>query len=196
MFKYFDSVLSTLGEPVAGVVVTATTYPGGVPVTLYDDDEITPLTVTTNTEGEYSFNVDAGTYNIIHTYNGVVIETRAKVSIGLSSTPASTYRTPNVQTVTSSATVTPTFDNDAVKITAQGAPLTLANPTGTPIPMLGMVIRIKDDGTARTISYGSQYRAIGITLPTTTVLGKTTYISMIWNSDDTTWDCVATGTQA
>ncbi len=105
-------------------------------------------------------------------------------------------RAPNIQAVTSSATVTPTFDNDMVKITAQAAGLTLANPTGTAIPGLGMVIRIKDNGTARSISYGTQYRAIGITLPSTTVINKTTYIAMIYNSDDTTWDCIATGTQA
>lgn len=105
-------------------------------------------------------------------------------------------RAPNIQSVTSSATVTPTFDNDMVKITAQAAGLTLANPTGTAIPGLGMVIRIKDNGTARSISYGTQYRAIGITLPSTTVINKTTYIAMIYNSDDTTWDCIATGTQA
>lgn len=106
------------------------------------------------------------------------------------------YRTPSIQAVTSSATVTPTFSDDMVKITAQAAALALANPTGTAIAGLGMVIRIKDNGTARAISYGTQYRAIGITLPTTTVISKTTYIAMIYNSDDTKWDCVATGTEA
>lgn len=104
-------------------------------------------------------------------------------------------RAPNIQSVTSAATVTPTFDNDMVKITAQATGLTLANPTGTAIPGLGMAIRIKDNGTARTIGYGSQYRAIGISLPATTIVGKTTYIAMIYNSDDTKWDCIATGTQ-
>lgn len=105
-------------------------------------------------------------------------------------------RSPSIQSVTSSSTVTPTFSDDSVKITAQAAALTLANPTGTAIDMLGIVIRVKDNGTARAITYGSQYRAIGITLPTTTVISKTTYIAMIYNSDDTKWDCVATGTEA
>lgn len=105
-------------------------------------------------------------------------------------------RAPAVQSVTSSGTVTPTFSDDLVTITAQAANLTLANPTGTAINGLGMVIRIKDNGTARTITYGSEYRAIGITLPTTTVISKTTYIAMIYNQTDSTWDCLATGTQA
>jgi hypothetical protein len=105
-------------------------------------------------------------------------------------------RAPSIQSVTSAATVTPTFLNDMVKITAQAVPLTLANPTGTAIDGLGMVIRIKDDGTARAISYGSQYRAIGVALPVSTTPSKTTYIAMIYNNQDTTWDVIAVGTQA
>lgn len=101
-----------------------------------------------------------------------------------------------LQVVTSSATVTPTFDNDAVKITAQAAGLTLANPTGTAKQMHGMAIRIKDNGTARSITYGSEYRAIGVTLPTTTVISKTLYLGLIYNSDDSKWDVVAVAQEA
>ncbi len=101
---------------------------------------------------------------------------------------------PNVQSVTSSATVTPTFSNDLVKVTAQAAALTLANPSGTAVDGWGMVVRIKDNGTARAISYGSQYRAAdGVTLPTTTVIGKTHYLSMVWNVEDTKMDVLAVG---
>ncbi len=105
-------------------------------------------------------------------------------------------RNPRVQAVVSAATVTPTFSDDMVKVTAQAVALNLANPTGTPIPAFGMVIRIKDNGTAHAITYGSQYRAIGVTLPTTTVISKTVYLAMIWNSDDLTWDVLGVGQQA
>lgn len=99
--------------------------------------------------------------------------------------------TPRVQSVTSSATVTPNADNDdAVKVTAQAAGLTLANPSGTPTAMQAMIVRIKDNGTARSLTYGSQYRAIGVSLPTTTVISKTLYLGLVWNSDDTKWDVV------
>lgn len=99
--------------------------------------------------------------------------------------------TPRVQSVSSSATVTPDADaNDGVKITAQAANLTLANPSGTPDAMQAMIVRIKDNGTARTITYGSQYRAVGINLPSTTVISKTIYLGMIWNSDDSKWDVI------
>lgn len=105
-------------------------------------------------------------------------------------------RSPAIQSVTSSGTVTPTFDDDIVLITAQAAALALANPTGTPINGLGMVIRIKDNGTARAITYGSEYRAIGVTLPTTTVISKTLYLAMIYNDTDTKWDVLAVGQEA
>jgi hypothetical protein len=105
-------------------------------------------------------------------------------------------RTPRVQAVTSSATVTPTFSDDLVKITAQAAALALANPTGTAIAGHGIVIRIKDNGTARAISYDTQYRAIGVTLPTTTVISKTLYLGCIWNSDDSKLDVVAVAQEA
>jgi hypothetical protein len=108
----------------------------------------------------------------------------------------STFMNPRVQSVTSSATVTPTSTNDLVKITAQAAGLTLANPTGTFAEGQALIIRIKDNGTARAITYGSDYRAIGVTLPTTTVLSKTTYIGIIFNDTDTKWDVVGVTTQA
>lgn len=109
-------------------------------------------------------------------------------------------RTPNVQSVSSSATVTPNGDpatgDDMVKITAQAAALTLANPSGSPVEGQGLVVRIKDNGTARGITYGSQYRAIGVTLPTTTVISKTLYLGLIFNATDTKWDVVAVALQA
>lgn len=104
--------------------------------------------------------------------------------------------TPNVQSVASAATVTPTFSNDMVKVTAQAAALTLANPTGTAVEGWGIVLRIKDNGTARSISYGTQYRAMGVSLPGTTVVNKTTYLACVWNDTDTKLDVIAVGQEA
>lgn len=104
---------------------------------------------------------------------------------------------PRIQTVTSSATVTPNADsNDLVVITAQAEALSLVNPSGTPVQGQPMIIRIKDNGTARAITYDTQYRAIGVTLPTTTVISKTHYLGMIYNSTDTKWDIVGVNSQA
>jgi hypothetical protein len=106
------------------------------------------------------------------------------------------YITPTVQTVTSSATVTPVSTNDLVIITAQATGLTLANPTGTFVEGQSLMIRIKDNGTARAITFGADYRAIGITLPTTTVISKTMYLGIIYNSTDAKWDILGLNQQA
>jgi hypothetical protein len=101
-----------------------------------------------------------------------------------------TFLNARVQSVTSSTTVTPTSTNDLVTITAQAEGLTIANPTGTMSEGQALMIRIKDNGTARAIAFGTNYRAIGITLPTTTVISKTMYLSLIWNATDTKFDVI------
>ena len=119
----------------------------------------------------------------------------------LSSTDWNTFNnkasyTPRVQSVTSAANVTPTSTNDLVIITAQAAALNLVNPTGTWSEGQPLMIRIKDNGTARAITYDTNYRAIGVTLPTTTTISKTTYLGLIYNSTDSKWDVIGVTTQA
>lgn len=102
-----------------------------------------------------------------------------------------------VQSVTSSATVTPNADtDDAVHVTAQAAAMDLANPTGTAVDGQKLVVRIKDNGTARALTYGTQYRAMGNALPATTVINKTMYLGFIYCSADTKWDLVAVAQEA
>ena len=102
-----------------------------------------------------------------------------------------------IQSVASSATVTADWDaNDQVIITAQAAGLTLANPSNTATEGQRLVYRIKDNGTARSIGYGADFRAIGVTLPVTTVISKTLYLGGIWNSTDSKLDIVAVAQEA
>jgi hypothetical protein len=103
---------------------------------------------------------------------------------------------PVVQSVVSAATVTPVATNDIVVITAQAAGLTLANPTGTWVQGQALMIRIKDNGSARTIAYDTKYRAIGVTLPTTTTASKTTYLGVIYNATDDKFDIMGATTEA
>jgi hypothetical protein len=107
-----------------------------------------------------------------------------------------TFLNARVQTVASSATVTAVSTNDLVTITAQAVGLTLANPTGAFTEGQSLIFRIKDNGTARSIAYGTNFRAIGVTLPTTTVANKTTYIGCIYNSTDTKFDIIGVCTEA
>lgn len=77
--------------------------------------------------------------------------------------------------------------------------ITFLQPSGTPVDGQRLVIRIKDNGTARGITWTTSagaFRAVGITLPTTTVLGKVTYVGCMYNGTDSFWDAVATVTQA
>lgn len=109
--------------------------------------------------------------------------------------------TKRVSTTASTATLTVASDDyDAAKITAQAAALAIAAPTGTPTAMQGLIIRVKDNGTARAITWttGSSgaFRAIGVTLPTTTVISKTLYVGCVWNSDDSRWDVLSVAQEA
>lgn len=97
---------------------------------------------------------------------------------------------PNVQTVTSAATVTPTDTNDCIEITAQAVALTIANPASTPINRHTLLFYILDNGTARAITWGSQYRGIGGTLPSTTTAGKRMYVTAIWNNTESKYDVI------
>lgn len=99
--------------------------------------------------------------------------------------------TERVQSVSSSATVTPNADNDdMVKITAQAVGLTIANATGTPTEGQGLVIRIKDNGSGQTITVGPMYREVGVIIPGSTVANKTLYLGFIYNATDSKFDCI------
>ncbi len=93
--------------------------------------------------------------------------------------------TPRVTTITSSATPTINTDNcDAVTITALAAAITsmTTNLSGTPTDFQKLIIRIKDNGTPRTIAWGAAFIQQGAALPTTTVANKVLTVGFIWDS--------------
>jgi hypothetical protein len=96
-------------------------------------------------------------------------------------------------TATSTATLTPNATTTDISIlTAQAVNLTLGAPTGSPLDGQGLMFRIKDNGTARTLAYATAYRASSdLPFPTTTVAGKTMYLGFIYNAADGKWDLVA-----
>ena len=169
-----------------------------------------PSTNITDSFQQYSADITTGNAaphfrtengSIIKLYQNTAVTTTQGVANALTNLGvlASSTIAPTVQSVVSAATVTPTFTNDLVKITAQAVALTLAVPTGTAIDGKDLMIRIKDSGSAQTIAWTSGtggYRAIGVTLPTTTTAGKTTYVGLIYNSDDSVWDVIGVTTQA
>lgn len=100
---------------------------------------------------------------------------------------------PRTTTITSSATPIPNADTtDNYMITALGAAATFGSPTGTPNDGQRLMIRIKDNATARALSWNAIYRSgTDVSLPTTTVISKTMYLGFIYNSSDSKWDLVA-----
>ena len=104
------------------------------------------------------------------------------------------------QTIASAATITPTAGTtNQYTVTALATGATIAAPSGTPIDGQRLIIRIKDNGTARSLTWtttSGAYRAVGVTLPVTTVLGKVLYVGCIYNSQDNFWDVIATAQQA
>jgi hypothetical protein len=102
----------------------------------------------------------------------------------------------DIQTVINAATVTPTFANNQVNITAQAQALAIANPTGTAVDGHGILIRIKDNGTSRAITWGTQYRVFNDALPTATTISKTLYVGIVFNEADTKWDVLGVREEA
>lgn len=98
--------------------------------------------------------------------------------------------TSRIGTTASSATPTPDANNhDQYNVTALAANATFAAPTGTPTDGQPLLIRIKDNGTARTLGFNTIYRAgTDIALPTTTVINKTMYLQFVYNAADSKWD--------
>lgn len=106
----------------------------------------------------------------------------------------------NATGTTSSATPTPTIAGpmNAYDLTAQAAAAAFANPTGTPVNFDRLIIRIKDNGTARALTWGSAYVAGGVALPSTTVLSKILTLGFIYNTANglNKWQLVAASQEA
>lgn len=99
-----------------------------------------------------------------------------------------------------SGTLTPDGDTtDTFNAFGLTGAITVATPSGTTVDGQRLILRFEDNGTARGITWtggSGAYRAVGITLPTTTTSGKVTYVGCIYNSTDVFWDVIAVVTQA
>jgi len=101
--------------------------------------------------------------------------------------------------VTSSSTTssaTPTINTNGVdcyKITALATAITsfTTNLSGTPTDFQELTIRIKDDGTARAITWGASFTNHGAILPTTTTISKVLTVKFVYDSVAAVWGCVS-----
>ena len=101
--------------------------------------------------------------------------------------------------VASATTITPNIDISEMEIvSALAGALTIAVPTGVAGSFFEgkeLNFRIKDNGTARALTWNAIFVDYTGILPTTTVASKTVYIGCKYNVVDTKWDVVAVQVQ-
>lgn len=111
-----------------------------------------------------------------------------------SNSPRLNPRSASAATATS---LTPDISlKDVYAYTALASALTINAPIGTPLNGNKLLFRLLDNGTSRALTWNATYTVIGVTLPTSTTAGKTTYVGCIYNADNTRWDVIAVTTQA
>jgi hypothetical protein len=103
---------------------------------------------------------------------------------------------PRVGTTASTATPSISADlYDQYNITALAAAITSVTVSGTAVDGQKLLVRIKDNGTVRTIAWGASFLNSGVAqLPTTTVVSKTHLVGLIYDAAATKWICVASDT--
>lgn len=103
------------------------------------------------------------------------------------------------QSVTTGTNIFPNSDTATqYEVTALASAAMFEIPLGTPTDGQKLIIRIKDNGTSRLLTWDTStngYRAVGTTLPTTTLANKVTYVGCIYNGQDNYWDAVSVAQQ-
>lgn len=149
------------------------------------------VTVTTgktlNASNTLSF---AGTDSTTITFQGT------DTYVGRATTDTLTNKRVTKRTATSATNnTTPTPNSDTTDLyiaTGMTVNMVFGAPTGTPTEGQMLMIRIKDNNTARTLDFNAAYRfSTDLAKPTTTVIGKTMYLGFIWNATDSVWDNLA-----
>lgn len=102
---------------------------------------------------------------------------------------------PRVNSTASSATPSiNTNTTDLFEITALAAAITsmTTNLTGSPSDGQKLIIRIKDNGTARAITWGASFSSSGVaTLLATTIVNKQHTVGLVWDANVSKWVCLA-----
>jgi len=157
-----------------------------------------PIVTTTATQTLTNKTLTTPIISSISNTGTITLPTSTDTLVGRATTDTLTNKriTARVQSTTSTATFTFNFDTDDIGvITAQAAGLTVTT-SGTPTSMQPFVICIKDNGTARAITWNAIFVAIGVTLPTTTVVNKHTYVSGYYNTTAAKVHIVGVATEA
>jgi hypothetical protein len=155
-------------------------------------------------DGVNGFWIDIGSLAIVAnanlsatTFASITAGNISAGNINVSTAIANSRINSRTTTTASTPTLTPNISMfDQYNLTAQAEALSIAAPTGTPVDGNKLMFRLLDNGTARALTWNATYTVIGVTLPTTTVINKTTYVGCIYNDNNTRWDVIAVATQA
>jgi len=104
------------------------------------------------------------------------------------------FRKPIVQTIVSASTVTGTTAQDLIEVTALAVGMEISNPTGAFTNGQLLEYKIKDNGTPRTLTLGSNVRNF-TTFGLITTASKWTRLVVEYNGIDTKWDIIGFNTQ-
>lgn len=183
-------VAPVLGTPASGTLTNCT----GLPISGLVASTSTALGVGTIELGAASDTTISRVSAGVIAVEGVTVDT-----ISATNTLTNKRVTARVTTITSSATPTVNTDNcDCVTITALSAAITsmTTNLSGTPVNFDQLEYRIKDDGTARAITWGATFVAGPTALPTTTTISKALHVYFEYDSVQTKWVCMSSGSDA
>lgn len=123
--------------------------------------------------------------------SNVTVDNTAKDTISISATGGGE----RVITTTDDATAVIDVDVTDVYELSAVANATTFTLTGTPTDGQKLMVRFKDAGVAKGLTW-TGFTAIGVTLPTTTVAGKWHYCGFQYNLAATAWHAIAVGAEA
>jgi len=190
-FEIVPSTSASLVGNTTTIQIRYSTTPGAVPTAL----SLSAGELVVNTaDGKLYFKDSGGTVQVLAQINQATID-----GVETLTNKRITQRC-NAQTTTASPFAWNSDSYDQQSFSALANALTINADAGTPTDGQRAVFRIKDNGVARALTWttgvSKGFRAVGITLPTTTVINKTVYVGCIYNIADSRWDAVAVAQEA
>jgi hypothetical protein len=181
------------GKPVSTAQQTALDLKANLSGPTFTGTVVLPSTTSIGTVTSTELGYVDGVTSAIQTQLDAKAPSSTTVTLTGTETLTNKRITKRTVSITDSATPTPNADTtDIYLVTALAQTATFGAPTGTPTEGQQLIIRIKDNATARSLAWNAIYRASSdLALPTTTIVSKTVYLGFMYNSTDSKWDLLS-----